>query len=377
MKLDIQSLAEIERDVKTESARLKAKIYELSGAEFDLNKPLSVGTILYDKLGIRCPKQTAKGARSVDSESLKEIAHPIADKILEYRGIDKLANTFIKVLPKYADENGRIHPEFKPLGAATGRFSCADPNVQQIPNKSQLGKAVRRAFICDEGNKLIVADFSQMELRVLAHYSKDPLLLEAYCTGEDIDLHTITAQKMFGKPEVSKDERGIAKMINFGIAYGITGVGLYRRLTATGISTTPEECERYITDYFRTYGGIEKFLKLVKKVVRDRGYVKNFFGRRRRLKGASSREIRQAQNFIIQATSADLVKRAMVTLAAKLPEGAQLISMVHDELIVECRADHAEEVLGIVIDVMQDTPEGFTVPMPVDAKIVDCWADAK
>jgi DNA polymerase-1 len=377
MKIDTESLATIEREVKAESERLKTEIFDLAGMEFELNKPLSVGTVLFDKLGLKCPKQTAKGARSVDSESLKEIAHPLAVKVFEYRSIDKLANTFIKVLPKFADKNGRIHPEFKPLGAATGRFSCASPNVQQIPGKSELGKAVRRAFICEPGNKLIVADFSQMELRVLAHYSQDETLLKAYCTGEETDLHTITAQNIFGKNDVDKNERGIAKMINFGIAYGITDVGLYRRLTATGIDTTPKDCKRYISDYFKTYKGVKSFLTKVDKTIRTRGYVKNLFGRRRRLKGNNAREIRQAQNFIIQATSADLVKRSMVALDSKLPEGAQLISMVHDELIIECRADHAEDVLSIVVEVMQDTPEGFTVPMPVDAKIVDCWADAK
>jgi DNA polymerase-1 len=377
MKLDIQSLATIEREVKSEMTRLKTEIFELAGVEFEISKPRAVAAILYDKLGLKCPKETPSGARSVDIESLKEIAHPIAVKLSEYRKIDKLANTFIKVLPKHADENGRIHPEFKPLGAVTGRFSAADPNVQQIPNKSELGKAIRRAFICEEGNKLICADFSQMELRVLAHYSQDETLLAAYCNGAETDLHALTARKMFDKEDVSKDERGIAKMINFGIAYGITDVGLYRRLTAIGIDTTPKDCKRYIADYFKTYSGVKRFLSQVEKTIRERGYVKNLFGRRRRLKGNNSKEIRQAQNFIIQATSADLVKRAMVALAARIPEGADLISMVHDELIIECRADHAEEVLGIVVDVMQDTPSGFSVPMPVDAHIVDCWADAK
>jgi DNA polymerase I-like protein with 3'-5' exonuclease and polymerase domains len=377
MKLDIKSLATIEREVKAESARLKTEIFELAGVEFELNKPRAVAAILYDKLNLKCPKETKTGARSVDIESLKEIAHPVAVKLAEYRKIDKLANTFIKVLPKHADENGRIHPEFKPLGAVTGRFSAADPNVQQIPSRSELGKAIRRAFICEPGNKLIVADFSQMELRVLAHYSQDETLLNAYCNGAATDLHKLTAQKMFDKIDVSKDERGIAKMINFSIAYGITDVGLYRKLTAIGIDTTPKDCKRYIADYFKSYNGVKRFLSQVEKTIRERGYVKNLFGRRRRLKGNNSKEIRQAQNFVIQATSADLVKRAMVSLAAKLPEGAQLISMIHDELIVECRSDHAEEVLGIVVDVMQDTPEGFTVPMTVDAHIVKCWADAK
>jgi DNA polymerase-1 len=377
MKLDIQSLAAIEIEVKADSARLKTEIFELAGVEFELNKPRAVAAILYDKLGLKCPKETPNGARSVDIESLNEIAHPVAVKLAEYRKIDKLANTFIKVLPKHADAQGRIHPEFKPLGAVTGRFSAADPNVQQIPKKSELGKAIRRAFICEPGNKLICADFSQMELRVLAHYSQDETLLNAYCNGAETDLHTLTAQKMFNKEDVSKDERGIAKMINFSIAYGITDVGLYRRLTAIGIDTTPKDCKRYIADYFKTYTGVKSFLTKVDKTIRTRGYVKNLFGRRRRLKGNNAKEIRQAQNFIIQATSADLVKRAMVALAAKLPEGAHLISMIHDELIIECLSVHAEAVLGIVLEVMQDTPEGFTVPMTVDAKIVDCWADAK
>jgi DNA polymerase I-like protein with 3'-5' exonuclease and polymerase domains len=377
MKIDVQSLATIEREVKADSARLKIEIFELAGVEFELNKPRAVAAILYDKLGLKCPKETKTGARSVDIESLKEIAHPIAVKLSEYRKIDKLANTFIKVLQKHADENGRIHPEFKPLGAVTGRFSCADPNVQQIPGKSELGKAIRRAFICEEGNKLICADFSQMELRVLAHYSQDETLLAAYCNGKATDLHTLTAQKMFNKEDVSKEERGIAKTLNFAVVYGITDIGLYRRLTATGIDTAPKDCKKYINDYFKTYPDAKRFLSQVEKTIRERGYVKNLFGRRRRLKGNNSKEIRQAQNFIIQATSADLVKRAMVLLAAKLPEGADLISMVHDELIVECRADHAEDVLSIVVEVMQNTPEGFTVPMTVDAHIVNCWADAK
>jgi DNA polymerase I-like protein with 3'-5' exonuclease and polymerase domains len=377
MRIDVQSLATIEREVKTESARLKTEIFELAGVEFEISKPRAVAAILYDKLGLKCPKETPSGARSVDLETLNQIAHPVAVKLSEYRKIDKLANTFLKVLPKHADANGRIHPEFKPLGAVTGRFSAADPNVQQIPGKSELGKAIRRAFICEEGNKLIVADFSQMELRVLAHYSQDETLLNAYCNGAETDLHALTARKMFNKEDVSKDERGIAKMINFGIAYGITDVGLYRRLTASGIDTTTKDCKKYIADYFKTYPDVKRFLSQVEKTIRERGYVKNLFGRRRRLKGNSQKEIRQAQNFIIQATSADLVKRAMLSLSAKLPEGADLISMVHDELIVECRAAHAEEVRGIVVEVMQDTPEGFSVPMTVDAHIVDCWSDAK
>src|SRR5262249_39916119 len=154
------------------------------------------------------------------------------DAILRYREIDKLASNFLSVLPKFGDQAGRIHPEFKPLGATTGRFSCRNPNVQQIPSRSELGKKVRQMFIADEGSALVVADWSQMELRILAQYSKDPLLLESYTAAQETDLHTLTASRMFGKAEadVTKEERAIAKMINFGIAYGITAIGLFNRL---------------------------------------------------------------------------------------------------------------------------------------------------
>jgi DNA polymerase-1 len=182
---------------------------------------------------------------------------------------------------------------------------------------------------------------------------------------------------MFGKEDVTKDERSVAKTINFGVVYGMQDGGLHKSLTAAGINTTQKDCKKYISDYFKTYPGVKRFLDLVEKTIKERGYVKNLFDRRLRVNGNNSKEIRQAQNFVIQSTAAYLVKRAMVALADRLPEGAQLISMIHDELIIECRADHAEEVLGIVVDVMEATPEGFTVPMTVDAHIVDCWADAK
>ena len=381
MKLDLAQMGEMRRTVQTEADGIESEIYEHAGCQFDLHSPQKVGAILFDKLGVPSNKETKGGQRSVDKEALEDVRgyHPVVDAILRYREIDKLASTFLSVLPTFADDAGRIHPEFKQLGATSGRFSCANPNVQQIPSRSDLGKKLRRMFVADEGNALVVADWSQMELRILAQYSKDPLLLSAYQSGTDADLHTLTASRMFGKADadVSKSERAIAKMINFGIAYGITAVGLFNRLKPQGVDVTLEQCEQFIADYFRAYSGVRKFLDKVEPVLRERGYVKNWFGRRRRVPGRTARQIRQAQNFIIQSTAADMAKTTMVRLHAALPEGARLIAMVHDEFICECRQEQAEDVRALMVEIMQTTTDGFTVPMVVDAKIAANWGDAK
>lgn len=381
MKLDVPMLATLGELVTADIEHIKAEAWDYAGCRFDLNSPAKVAAILFDKLGVPSGKTTGKGQRSVDKETLEDVRgfHPAVDAVLRYRELDKLANTFIKTLPEYADEAGRVHPEFKQLGAKTGRFSCADPNVQQIPARSELGKKLRAAFIAEAGHKLVVADWSQMELRVLAQYSKDPLLLEAYTAERETDLHTLTAARMFGKAEadVTKPERSIAKMINFGIAYGITPRGLFNRLKPQGVDVTEAQCEQFIADYFKTYPGVRKFLKQVEIRVRERGYVCNWFGRRRRVTGQTWREVRQAQNFIIQATAADLAKMAMVRLHSALPEGARLIAMVHDEFIVECRAEQAEAVRDLMIETMSQLPEGFTIPLRVDAHIGNNWGECK
>jgi DNA polymerase-1 len=216
-------------------------------------------------------------------------------------------------------------------------------------------------------------------LRILAQYSKDPLLLSAYQSGAETDLHTLTAARMFGNAEadVSKQERAVAKMINFGIAYGITSVGLFNRLRPQGVDVTLEQCERFIADYFKAYSGVRKFLDQVEPRLRERGYVRNWFGRRRRVSGRTAREVRQAQNFIIQSTAADMAKTAMVRVHSALPEGARFIAMVHDEFIVECRRELAEDVRALMVEIMQGSPEGFIVPMVVEAKIASNWGDAK
>jgi DNA polymerase-1 len=184
---------------------------------------------------------------------------------------------------------------------------------------------------------------------------------------------------MFGKAEadVSKPERAVAKMINFGIAYGITSIGLFNRLRPQGVDVSLEQCERFIADYFKAYSSVRKFLDQVEPRLRERGYVRNWFGRRRRVSGRTAREVRQAQNFIIQSTAADMAKTAMVRVHSALPEGARFIAMVHDEFIVECRRELAEDVRTLMVEVMQAVPDGFIVPMVVEAKIAGNWGDAK
>lgn len=381
LKIDLSLIGTLQAEVSAECARIEQEIYDHAGCRFDLHSPAKVAAILYDKLGVKSQKQTNGGKRSVDKESLKDVRgyHPAVDAILRYREIDKLASTFIAVLPGFADEQGRIHPEFKALGAKTGRFSCSEPNVQQMPAKSALGKRLRQAFVADARNKLVVADYSQMELRVLAHYSRDPLLIEAYTSETETDLHTLTASWMFGRAiaDVGKSERTVAKMINFGIAYGITPLGLFNRLRPEGHQVTLEDCEKFIADYFKAYVGVGRFLEKAETIIRQRGYVMNLYGRRRRLKGTTHREVRQAQNFIIQATAADLAKDAMVRLYEVLPAAAYLIAQVHDEFIVECREEDAEGVRDLMVQVMTTAPQGFTIPLKVDAHIVNNWGEAK
>jgi DNA polymerase I-like protein with 3'-5' exonuclease and polymerase domains len=381
MRIDLSRMSEMRDAVKAECDRLEAEIYDHAGCKFDIASPQKTATILYEKLGLPCTKETSTGQESVSREALEEIRglHPAVETILNYREVDKLASTFLDVLPKFADERGRIHPEFKPLGPTSGRFSCKNPNVQQIPSRSELGKKLRTMFVADPGNVLVCADWSQMEMRILAHYSKDPLLLEAYNSVDEKDLHTLTASRMFGKAEseVTKPERSIAKMINFGIAYGITAIGLFNRLRPQGVNVTQEHCEQFINDYFRTYAGVKKFLSKVESVVRERGYVMSMFKRRRRVSGQNRREIRQAQNFIIQGTAADLAKDALVRLHGSLPEGARLIAMVHDEFIVECTPEQSESVSALMTEAMQKTPEDFSIPLLVDAKIGANWGECK
>jgi DNA polymerase-1 len=377
IKIDVSAMRTLCAAAAEELDRLKTKIFELAGCEFDLNKNKSVAAILYDKLNLECVHKTGKGDRSVDESALEEMPHPIAGVLWERKKIDKLANVYGKTLLEKVDENGRIHPEFNSLGAKTGRFTCRNPNTQQMPAKSELAKTLRNAFTVEIGNKLIVADYSQMELRVLTHFSQDPLLLKAYMTDEEVDLHKLTAQRMFKQQDVTREQRAIAKTINFGVIYGSGAPGLLKSLHAAGIELSLADCEGYIKTYFKTYKEVADFLLRAARRIKSRKHVETLHGRRRRLSGQTKHEVNQAQNFIIQATAADIFKTALIAVHESLPDGAYIVNHIHDEIVIECREDHANDILALTVEIMERAPDGFKVPMRVDARVVDRWGDAK
>jgi DNA polymerase I-like protein with 3'-5' exonuclease and polymerase domains len=377
IKIDVSAMRTLCAAAAEELDRLKTKIFELAGCQFDLNKNKSVAAILYDKLNLECVHKTGKGDRSVDAAALEELPHPIAGVLSERKKIEKLANAYGKTLLEKVDENGRIHPEFNSLGAKSGRFTCRNPNTQQMPAKSELAKTLRNAFTAEIGNKLIVADYSQMELRVLTHFSQDTLLLKAYMTDEEVDLHKLTAQRMFKQQDVTREQRAIAKTINFGVVYGIGAHGLFKALHAAGMELSLADCEGYIKAYFKTYKEVADFLLRAARRIKSRKHVETLHGRRRRLSGQTKHEVNQAQNFIIQGSAADIFKKALVSLHESLPDGAYIVNHIHDEIVIECREDHANDILALTVEIMERAPDGFKVPMRVDARVVDRWGDAK
>ena len=334
--------------------------------------------MLTEGLGLKLQKLTSTGQPSVDIDTLEDLAgqHPIIPLLIEYRELDKLASAFISKMPKLADKDGRVHPTCNQLGATSGRFTCSDPNIQQLPRSSGEAKVLRAAFIAGPGRKIVDADWSQIELRVLAHFSKDESLNEAFAS--DADLHTRTASLMFKKPEaqITKEQRGAAKAVNFGICYGLGAPGLFRSLHAAHIPATLEECKKFIASYRRSYPGISRFLNGIQFRLQEQGYITTLSGRRRRMRADGSDAL-SVQNAIILGSAADIAKDAMVRLHAQLPAGAYLIAMIHDEFVVECAEEQADEVRVFMVEVMSKQPDGFTVPLKVDAQIGDNWGECK
>ena len=376
MLIDQVKLQEFKLKVKEEQELRKLRLFELAGGEFEYTSPKQAGEFLYGKLGLKCPKKTPTGRLSTDRESLINLHHPISDALLACREVDKIDNAFASKYGDYIENDGRIRCEYNPLGTVTGRFSVRNPNQQQVSSKSKLGKVFRDCFIAAPGKKLVIADNSQMELRMLAHYSQDPIMLEAY--QKNIDLHTLTAQSIFNTQSPTTEQRNISKIINFGIVYGLSSHGLYARLPGFGIEGfTEQNCSDFIDRYFDKHKKIRAFLNQVKILVTHRGWVKTLYGRRRRLKAESNREIRQAGNFIIQGSSADLHKQALVNIHKDLPKDCAIIGVIHDEIIVEAPEELSLGVKELLDTYMRQTPKGFTVPMMVECKIVDCWGQAK
>ena len=377
--VDSAALAQLGDAFRLEIARLEAAAEKSVGRAVALGSPKQLGELLFGELGLSRGKKTKTGAWSTDASVLEEIQgeHPLVGIALEWRTVSKLQSTYVEALPKLVEADGRIHTTFQQAIAATGRLSSVEPNLQNIPIRSELGRKIRHAFIAEKGNRLVAADYSQIELRILAHVTRDPHLIEAFAAGEDI--HRATASRVLGKPqeEVNDDERAMAKMVNFGIAYGMGDFGL---ATRAGISR--DAAKTFIAGYFERYPGIKRYIDTIKEEARANGAVTTQLGRRRpipELRAANpalrAAGERAAINHPIQGTAADIIKIAMIRLTPRLAAAglkARLILQVHDELLLEAPEGEVERLIPLLIETMEGAL-ALDVPLTVEAKTGIRW----
>jgi len=382
VRVDVDALRELNRGLVEEGRRLEADIQELAGEPFLVNSTLQLRTILFDKLGLQPQKKTKTGF-STDAASLEKLKgqHPIIEPLLRYREVEKLRSTYGETLVAEVGPDGRIHATFNQTVARTGRLSSDRPNLHNIPIRTEEGRRIRRAFIPAQGCRFLVADYNQIELRVIAHLAEDPGLIEAFATGQDI--HRATASRIFAvKPsDVTIGQRSKAKMVSYGLAYGMESYGLGQRL---GIPT--EEAATILHAYFEAFPAVRSYMDRTVAEARDRGYTETLFGRRRHIPELSSSNFRlrqagerQAMNAGIQGLAADIFKMALVRLDHRLEaEGcrSQLVLQVHDEVILEVPPDEAETTTDLTLDAMRDVCE-LSVPLEVNLSWGDSWADAK
>ncbi len=363
-------------------SELEQTIYKLADTEFNINSPKQLGEILFEKLQIPGGKKTKNGY-STAADVLEKLApdYPLVAAVLEYRGLAKLKSTYADGLAAFIDENNRIHSNFNQTITATGRISSTEPNLQNIPMRMELGRLIRKVFVPKEGCLFMDADYSQIELRVLAHMSGDEQLIEAYKMDEDI--HRITAAKVFHTPfeEVTDLQRRNAKAVNFGIVYGISSFGLSQDL-----SITRKEAAEYIEQYFNTYPKVKEFLNRLVSEAKEKGYAVTMFGRRRPVPELSSSNFMQrsfgeriAMNSPIQGTAADIIKIAMIQVFKKLKENnlkSKLILQVHDELLLEVFPEEEEIVREILTTQMQHAAN-LAVTLEIDLHTGKNWYEAK
>jgi DNA polymerase I len=383
--IDIPLLASQSRHLEQQLASFTARIYELAREEFNINSPVQLGRILFEKLELPVAKKTGKTrSASTAAEVLEELAlvHELPRLILDWRGLHKLKSTYIDALPLMVHPvTGRVHTSFNQAIAATGRLSSSEPNLQNIPIRSELGREIRRAFIAAPGSVLISADYSQIELRVLAHLAGEEALIEAFRVGEDI--HDRTAARLFGTGNgLSKHElRSRSKMVNYAVLYGKTPFTL-----AKDINVSQEAAQEFIDAYFTGFPRVRAFIDRTLEEARQSGVVRTMFGRRRLMPNLTSRNFqmrsqaeREAVNMPIQGTAADILKKAMIDLHDALPKSgfeAQMILTVHDELLFECAREDADAVATFVRDRMEGAAS-LSVPLTVDVGIGENWRDAK
>ena len=382
IRVDGEALHQYGKKLRTRIEELTAEIHAMAGEEFNINSPKKLGEILFEKLGLKNGKKTKTGY-STSAEVLEKLtnAHPIIPRILEYRQLTKLNSTYAEGLAGYIRADGRIHGKFHQTVTVTGRISSADPNLQNIPTRMPLGREIRKVFIPEEGSVFVDADYSQIELRVLAHMSGDAALIAAYQADEDI--HAITASQVFDVPldQVDSTLRRKAKAVNFGIVYGISSFGLGQDL-----DISRKEAEGYIEKYFATYGKVKEFLDRTVEDAKKNGYTVTMFGRRRPIPELASSNFmtrsfgeRAAMNAPVQGTAADIIKIAMVRVNRRLKEEhlqSKLVLQIHDELIIETKKEEVEIVQKLLVEEMMHAAD-LAVPLLVDANVGDSWYDAK
>ena len=384
VRIDTDVLDGLSKRFSVELDRVGERIFELAGRRFNINSPKQLGEVLFTHMGLPAP--TVRGKSKVISTAqdvLEQLAekHEVPKLVLEYRHLAKLKSNYIDALPLQADTESRVHTTFQAAATATGRLSSVNPNLQNIPIRTELGREIRAAFIAAPGTQLLSADYSQIELRLLAHFSGDPLLLRAYANNEDI--HTLTASEVFGVPAdtMDKETRNRAKAVNFGIVYGISAFGL-----AAQLNIPQAEARAYIDRYFARYQGVKEFIERTLEATRRDGFVRTMFGRKRPIPDIESRNSNQrgfaertAINTPLQGTAADLIKLAMIELDRKLSQRnlkTRMVLQVHDELLFEVPKDETAEVEGLVRAEMEGVAE-LSVPLVADLAFGPNWRDLK
>jgi len=383
VKVESKKLIDFSYELKDRLKDISKRIYDLSGETFNINSPQQLSRVLFQKLGLQ-PKKKTKTGYSTDTEVLEELTgqHPIAELLLEYRTLSKLKNTYIDTLPQWINpETKRIHASFNQMNVSTGRLSSSDPNLQNIPIRGEEGKRVREAFVAEEGFLLMSSDYSQIELRILAHLSKDEALIEAFRRGEDI--HNNVAMEFFGveRDKITPEMRRVAKVVNFGVIYGISPYGLAKELRIS-----QKEAQDYIDNYFKIHKGVKEYMEKVVKEAEEKGYVRTYYGRIRYIPELFNPDqkvrqlgVRTAMNTPIQGTAADIIKMAMVNIHRKkksLGLLSRLILQIHDELLFEVKEEEKEIMEELVRNEMENVIV-LDVPLKVSIGFGKNWAEAK
>ena len=383
VRINVNKLKEAETQLTAELTALEQDIYALTGETFNINSPRQVGELLFDRLKLDAKAKKSKtGQYSTSEEVLVALKdrHPVISKILDYRELKKLISTYISTLPSYIAADGKIHTTYNQTVTATGRLSSSNPNLQNLPIRSERGKLIREAVIPDEGCLFLSADYSQIELRLLAHFSQDEHLVNAFLNGQDV--HAATASRIFGLPidQISKDQRRRAKTANFGIIYGISAFGLAQQLDCSR-----GEAKQLIDDYFAAFPRVISYIEAQKELARQRGYAETLFGRKRYLPDINSQNAtvrsfaeRNAVNAPIQGTAADIIKMAMVSIHRRLKEEGlktQMTMQVHDELNFNVPAAEVDRVREIVVSEMQNAVQ-LSVPLIAECGVGKNWLEA-